>query len=210
MSNGYEPALMAYNSQNDVRIRGSVKDVLVSEEFVILTVVTNKEVKFRSYPCDHMVKVRRENTAYQEACECKHEDIVAIKGEMHPDKSIVPLVFFKEPFFMSHLSENDIRLRGLVKDVVVSEEFVILTIVTAKHVDGQFDTCPHTVKVRRENRAYHEGSECKREDIVELNGAIHPDKSIVPFRVFNETARRKGRLSSLSDAATIAQRRKPS
>jgi hypothetical protein len=204
---------LAYISENAVRLSGVVKDVLMGEGFAVITVLTTKEVEGRFYPCNHTVKVRRGNRRYPEAGTSREGDILAVKGAIDHDQSIVPFLFFKtdgdlaDP--LAYKSENDVRLRGAIKSVSVQYEAAFITLLTAKEVEGAFQPCEHRVKVRNKNRAYVEASLSQQGDILALKGVIHPDKTIVPYLFFNETARKDRRIAHISDAAITARRRAP-
>jgi hypothetical protein len=96
MKENGDPQLMAYMSENEVRLRGTVKDISLGQELVILTVFTNHEHKGRFYGVEHIVKIRKENKEYRAAAITVADDIVAMKGTIHRDKSIIPFLFYNE------------------------------------------------------------------------------------------------------------------
>lgn len=202
---------LAYISENAVRLSGHVTDVLMTDSFAVISLLTSKEVDGRVYTCSHMVKIRKENTAFSEAIKSKQGDMLAIKGAIDPDQAIVPFLFLKtdagavDP--LQCRSENDVRLRGAVKSACIEHNAAYITLLTSKQVDGSYILCEHRVKVLKKNRAYSEASLSRENDIITIKGVIHPDKSIVPFLFFAETARKDRRIPSTSDKAVIAQQR---
>ena len=96
MKENADPQLMAYISENEVRLRGTVKDVSVGQELVILTIYTNHEHELRFYGVEHIVKIRKGNKEYRAAVATRAGDIIAMKGTIHRDRSIVPFLFYNE------------------------------------------------------------------------------------------------------------------
>lgn len=96
-----------YMTENEARIKGVVKGVSVQEDAVTLIVHTNTKHNGRRYPKDHVVRVRRDNRAYRAAKMSHSGDVVWVKGAIHQDNSIVPLLFENQEFY------NDGRYRLL-------------------------------------------------------------------------------------------------
>jgi hypothetical protein len=96
-----------YMTENEARIKGVVKGVSVQEDAVTLIVHTNTKHNGRRYPKDHVVRVRRDNRAYRAAKMSRSGDVVWVKGAIHQDNSIVPLLFENQEFY------NDDRYRLL-------------------------------------------------------------------------------------------------
>ncbi|MDA8103775.1 MAG: hypothetical protein M0Z71_00180 [Nitrospiraceae bacterium] len=88
-----------YMTENEVRIKGIVKEVSVYEESVALIVHTNTKHNGRRYPKDHVVRVRRDNRAYRAAKMSRSGDVVWVKGAIHQDNSIVPMLFENQEFY---------------------------------------------------------------------------------------------------------------
>jgi len=102
------PEFMFQMTENEARIKGVVKGVSVREEVVTLIVHTNTKHKGRRYPKDHVVRVLRHNSAYRAATMSRNGDVVWVKGTIHQDNSIVPLLFENTGFY------NDGRYRLLM------------------------------------------------------------------------------------------------
>ena len=98
-----------YNTVNDARIRGRVRDVNCEDTLITVKIHTSVGRGIHRYPKDFIVRVPSSSVYFDRARVLMTDDLVLVRGPVLQDNSIAPREFERLP-----LSSTLIRSPGLL------------------------------------------------------------------------------------------------